>query len=70
MSEAASIRLAQQKIIKKFLKLHFEHKIVVSEKELVSENEGAMQHEKHLFVDSNKTEITMWHRFLSTLINF
>ena len=32
MSEAASIRLTQQKMIQKFLNLRFGHKIVVSEK--------------------------------------
>ena len=54
MSEAASLRLSQQKIIKKFLNLHFGHKIIVSDKKLASENEGAMQHEKHVFTDSSK----------------
>ena len=54
MSEASSLRLTHQKTIKKFLNLQHGHKIVVSEKELVSENEGAIQCEKYLFADSNK----------------
>ena len=69
-SEAASLRLSQQKIIKKFLNLHFEHKIVVSDKQLASENEGATQHEKHVFTDSSKSKITMWCLSLPVLLNF
>ena len=70
MFEAASLRLSQKKIIKKFLNLHFEHKIVVSDKQLASENEGAIQYEKHVFTDSSKREMTIWCRSLSVLLIF
>ena len=59
MPEADSLRLSQQKIIKNFLNLHFGHKIAVSDKELASGNEGAMEYEEHVFTDSSKRKIAM-----------
>ena len=49
MSEADILRWTQQKIIKKFINMHFGDKIIVSEKKSLSENEEAIKHAKHMF---------------------
>ena len=49
MSEAATFHLTQQRVIRKFLTLHFGSMIVESEKKIVARTEGCVNYVWHDF---------------------
>ena len=70
MSEAASLRTSHQRIVKRFLTLHFGRRMVQSEKRLAANAIGCINCMKHDFASKDGRNTTTWHRFLPELLAF
>ena len=70
MSEATSLRLTQQRVFRKFLRLHFSSRTVESEKKLFASNEGYVNYVRDEFEAEDGKAVTVWHPYLPTSLKF
>ena len=70
MSEAASLRISQKKIIKSFLNLHFGHKIAESSKKLAKFNSVYMPCTEYSFIIADGRVVKTWCRSLKSMLEF
>ena len=70
MSEAASLRISQQRIINKFLNSYFGHKIVESSKNLAKFNSVFLSYTEQYLINAIGHAVKMWHRSLRSMLEF
>ena len=68
MSEADSLRLTQQRFIRKFLTIYFGSRIVESEKKLDASTKCCANYIRHDFEVDDGKYITVWHHSLPDLL--
>ena len=70
MSEAASLRINQQRIINKFLTTHFGYRVVEKEKKLSEFTKEYIKYEKYTMTLEDKKQVTVWFRNLAHMARF
>ena len=68
MSEAASLRITQQRIVRKFLNYHLGDKVIMIEKSEKLNKEKHVKHVKHEFDSKDGRRVVLWHRSLPDLL--
>ena len=70
MSEAASLRVNQQRIVRKILNYHLGDKVIMIDKSEKVKKEKHVKHMKHEFYSKDGRRVALWHRSLPELLQF